>query len=328
MNRKLIFAFALVAGCAGEKAPADDSFTDLAGVDEKSDKFTGKMTIVGSIDYGQTLGPFSHKANKWSALKFAGDAGDAITVDVKSSDGDTVAWVLDNDMNIVGYNDDYGNGTNSHIEVKLPKNDSRTHYIVTRDYWRDAMKFTVTLKGKHAAFDTPCKVDADCALVRPDCCEIQNPIGVRADAVDSYRASLMCAAGQICTKIAIRDNHATAECQSNKCVAVLPADVACGGRSVNPHTCPDRYTCAGPQLAVDGTGKCYQFCGGIAGMGCDLPTDQCVDNPYDGCEPARGGDDCGGICVTNPDCTLTGCAAGDVCTLCSGGYQCAPDGHC
>jgi hypothetical protein len=328
MYKRLILALAFVAGCAGGKLPADDDFTDLAGVDEKSDKFTGKMTIVGSIDYGQTQGPFSHKANKWSALKFAGDAGDAVTVDVKSANGDTVAWVLDNDMNIVAYNDDYGDGTNSHMEVTLPKNASHTHYIVTRDYYRNAMKFTVTLNGKQTSFDAPCKVDADCALVRPDCCGIQNPIGVRADAVDAYRASLTCPAHQICPAIAIRDNHAMAECQNNKCVAVLPGDIACGGRTVNPHACANGYTCAGAQLAVDGTGKCYQSCGGIAGFPCENSGDTCVYNPYDACDPARGGDDCEGICMTNPDCTLTGCSAGDVCTYCSGSYQCVPDGHC
>src|SRR5690348_1359468 len=108
MNRNLLLALTLITGCTGGKAPVDDNFSELAGADEKSDKFTGKMTIVGSIDYGQKLGPFAHRAGMWSALKFAGDAGDAITVDVRSTDGDTVAWVLDNDMNIVAFNDDYG----------------------------------------------------------------------------------------------------------------------------------------------------------------------------------------------------------------------------
>src|SRR5262245_23847072 len=147
MNRNLFFAFALLAGCAGEKAPVDDDFSDLAGADEKSDKFTGKMTVVASIEYGQTKGPYNHAAGKWSALKFAGEEGDALTVDVTSTNGDTVAWVLDNDMNILGFNDDYGRGTNSHIEVTLPKHASKTHYIVTRDYYRSSMKFSVTLKG-------------------------------------------------------------------------------------------------------------------------------------------------------------------------------------
>ena len=39
-----------------------------------------------------------------------------------------------------------------------------------------------------------------------------------------------------------------------------------------------------------------QTCGGIAGFPC--PGDKtCVDDPSDNCDPARGGADCGGICV-------------------------------
>jgi hypothetical protein len=39
-----------------------------------------------------------------------------------------------------------------------------------------------------------------------------------------------------------------------------------------------------------------QFCGGIAAFQC--PDGQvCIDDPSDGCDPRRGGADCGGICV-------------------------------
>jgi hypothetical protein len=52
-----------------------------------------------------------------------------------------------------------------------------------------------------------------------------------------------------------------------------------------------------------GQGRCVPimhpangFCGGIAGLRC--PAGQrCVDAPGDGCDPARGGRDCGGVCV-------------------------------
>jgi hypothetical protein len=324
MKRTLILAFAFLTGCVGGKMPADDDFSGLAGVDEKSDKFTGRMTIVGSIDYGQTQGPFSHKAGMWSALKFAGDGGDAITVDVKSSNGDTVAWVLDNDMNIVAYDDDSGYGTNSHIEVTLPKNESRTHYIVTRDYYRRAMKFTVSLKGPAKSFDTPCTVDADCAMVQAACCG-NTFIAVRADQTQAYHDYLACPPLGCLTPAPPRDQMA--ECQSNKCVMVAAADIACGGHTVNMHSCPERYSCVGPDLAVDGTGKCFQFCGGIAGFPCDNTGDVCADNPYDSCDPNNGGADCGGICVpATADCTLTGCATGQYCSFCWGSYQCIPNG--
>jgi hypothetical protein len=297
MNRRLFLAFALVAGCTGgEKLPADDSFGELAGLDDKSDKFTGRMTIVGDIQYGQTKGPFNHAASKWSALKFAGAAGDSIVVDVKSSNGDTVAWVLDNDFNILGYNDDFGRGTNSHLEITLPANASKTHYIVTRDYYKKAMKFTVTLQGKPAAaFDGPCQVDADCARVRPDCCQLQDWIAVRADQVEAYRDSLACPVDLICPRIAVRENNAMAECIQNKCVAVLPENIACGGHSLDPHQCPSDYVCEGKQMAWDAPGSCTRQCGGIRGLACE--GDQiCVDNPNDSCDPNGGGADCMGVC--------------------------------
>lgn len=39
-----------------------------------------------------------------------------------------------------------------------------------------------------------------------------------------------------------------------------------------------------------------KFCGGIAALPCPEAY-VCVDDPDDGCDPARGGADCGGMCV-------------------------------
>ena len=46
------------------------------------------------------------------------------------------------------------------------------------------------------------------------------------------------------------------------------------------------------------------FCGGIAGFTCAAGL-TCVDDPNDGCDPERGGADCGGICQKQrkPECT-------------------------
>ena len=337
----LAFAGPLAVGCGEGKGPVDDTFAELAGLDEKSDRFTGRLTVLGSINYGETKGPFSHLAGRWSALKFAGDGGDKVTVDVRSTNGDTLAWVLDNSFEILAFNDDGKRTTNSHIELKLPRSQSRTFYIVTREYSRRSMRFTVTLAGVRAPqFDTPCRLDTECALVRPDCCGLQDPIGVRADKVEAYRASMGCPANQICPRIAVRDNHASAECIANKCVAVLPQDVQCGGRTVNPHQCPSNFVCEGPQLAVDGTGHCTQRCGGIAGLACS-GTDICVDDPNDTCDPRSGGADCMGVCRAAICSGVTSrCAPGFqwdqfACncverTSCGGfaGFPCAPGKSC
>ena len=92
-------------------------------------------------------------------------------------------------------------------------------------------------------------------------------------------------------------------------------------------------------VSVASKGECEPtggtFCGGIAGIPC--PEGQtCVDAPDDGCDPANGGADCGGICVDAPTGTFCGgiaaipcpkgqsCvdAPGDGCDPANGGADC------
>jgi hypothetical protein len=64
--------------------------------------------------------------------------------------------------------------------------------------------------------------------------------------------------------------------------------------------CPVDTTCD----VVDGKAQCTPieppapFCGGIAAFECP-GQGSCVDNPNDGCDPERGGADCGGVCECN-----------------------------
>jgi hypothetical protein len=90
------------------------------------------------------------------------------------------------------------------------------------------------------------------------------------------------------------------------------------------------------------------FCGGIAAFACP-GVGTCVDDPNDGCDPAAGGADCGGICqcdavakcgvgmywdaspevcscvLENP-CMLAKCSAGYVCENHDGSAVCVSDG--
>jgi hypothetical protein len=295
MTRKLLVVCALLAACADQgKTPVEDSFTDLAGLDEKSDRFTGRITRVGAIAYGETKGPISHRAGKWSAFTFLGSEGDELVIDVTSTNGDTIAWLVDKSMNILAFNDDVGDSTNSHIEFVLRSGANTTFFIVTREYDRRAMKFSVTLKGKKRGnFSSPCAVDADCAITNAACCG-DTFVAVRSDQAAAYHDSLACDSRLACPTV-LPPGDLVAECISNTCTAVKAADIQCGGFSQNPHECPAGYVCEGEQLAVDGPGKCSKFCGGIAGFPCD-GTDICVDMPNDGCDPNAGGVDCSGVC--------------------------------
>jgi hypothetical protein len=50
-----------------------------------------------------------------------------------------------------------------------------------------------------------------------------------------------------------------------------------------------------PPQPTDGGGPA--FCGGIAAIRC-AGDQSCVDDPRDDCDPAHGGADCGGVCVS------------------------------
>jgi hypothetical protein len=289
-------------GCGEAKTPATDDFSSMAGLDEKSDAFSSRMKLVGSLSYGQTSATVSYtKTPRYRAFKFGGKKGDNVTISVHSTNGgDSLAWLLDNSFRTIASNDDADSSTlDSKIVATLPGNtnpDIITYYIVFRDYWLSSAKFAVTLQG--VPDYTSCQRDSDCVAVERGCCALNDLISVRADEADAYHASLQCPAHQICPEIVFYNDGSTPECNATtqKCEMVKPDDVACGGRTLNPHSCPDGWTCAGPGLAVDVPGKCYKTCGGIAGIACPDGL-SCVDNPYDNCDPSAGGADCGGLCT-------------------------------
>jgi hypothetical protein len=125
-------------------------------------------------------------------------------------------------------------------------------------------------------------------------------------------ASVRCRAGTHCEVVEERAQCIVDE-QVNPCAAVLcPAPSTCevvDGQAVctpidppNPcaaASCPTNTSCD----VVDGQAVCTPlepapFCGGIAGIDCP-GSGTCVDDPSDGCDPERGGADCGGICECN-----------------------------
>ena len=344
--------FALIAVSAASLLLACSSAstsTDKQDVSNESDAiaFAKNWSVLGSLDYGQTSAAFNYtNPPKYRAYKFAGNAGDAVDVWVRSTNGgDSVAWVLDNDLKVVGHNDDASNSTlDSHITVKLPANASITHYVVVRDYNYDNATFTIALKGTPA---TPvweaCSTDSDCVAVpQVGCCSNGYKAAVNEHHVAAYDASFTCPSPHpICPLFVILDTRQP-ECDntSHTCQMVAIDQISCGGFVANQHHCPSGYDCGGAKNP-DLPGKCEAAaatgaaCGGIAGIAC-ASGESCVDNPDDSCDPASGGADCPGECVDVSSAKACGgiaarpCAAGqtcvdnptDSCDPASGGADC------
>lgn len=290
----LLLGVACSAAPADKEEPTDETTADLS---------VKSLSIAGSLDYGQTSAATSYKGgSKYVAYKFGGQAGDKVDIWVKSANGDTVAWLLDNNGTTLAKNDDAaeGNTLDSHIVFTLPASASITHYIAVRDYWRSAMSFKVTVNGAPADLAAGCNTDNDCTKVLKTCCGNLGWTAVKTGNETAYHDGLHCDEHPICPMIMTRPDYSAAECNqgTHKCELVQPKDIHCGG-FINPamqHQCPAGYNCNHAGINPDLPGKCVQFCGGIAGIACHDDTQTCVDDPSDGCDPTKGGADCGGIC--------------------------------
>ncbi len=331
--RRALLSLALIvplfAGCSpAEKAPLDDDFSDLAQLDEKSDSFSYRMTIVGSLTYGETSKTINYnKTPRFRAFKFAGEKGDAVDTWIRSSNGgDAVGWILDNSFKVIASNDDASYSTyDSNMKVTLPGNKNaaiKTYYIVFRDYDLRSKKFTVKLTGTPANDFFSCTADSDCvAVTEHKCCPNCALAAVNKDQTDAYSSQPLICAAVLCPVACLLDER-VAQCNfgTNKCEMVAIEDIACGGRTIHRRGCPAGYECTGAQMAWDAPGNCTpvapaeEFCGGIAGISCSKSTDVCIDDPNDSCDPDNGGADCGGVCRDA--------------VLCSGiTAKCAPNFH-
>lgn len=332
-----VLALSLASGACG-KLDVHEDFSGLAGLDEKSDAFSTKMRLLGTLTYGQVSAAVRYtNPPRFRAYKFSGSRNDAVKVRVLSTSGDAVTWVTDAAFNIIGYNDDASSGTlDSFVSVRLPGNriaSNKTYYIIFRDYYMNAATFTVKLDGPTPAPDfTSCAQDSDCEKTYAGCCPLNTYTSVRRGTAGAYHTSLGCAAAPICPRPAIHPDNQVAICgEQRKCTLIKPEEIICAGfRLPSPRQCPTGYACTNApgdgDPRADAPSHCYRNCGGIAALTCD-PGYQCIDAPYDDCDPARGGADCPGICTPTPaDCRTSGCGSGSSCTFCWGSYACVPDG--
>jgi hypothetical protein len=242
-----ILACCLVLAACAHKAPVDDDFSSLSGMDEKSDSFSYRMKILGSLNYGDSSSTLRYtKSPRYRAYKFAGYEGDRVDVWVRSNDGDAVTWVLDNNFNVVASNDDADDNTlDSHIVTTLAANDSATHYIVYRDYSTSTAHFSVDLAIQ--PYDTSCTADADCEAVdRGGCCPDGTAFAVNTSSTADYAAAVACTTTPrpYCPQHIINETR-VAECNTGvgHCHMIAVEDIHCGGFIANAHACPAGYAC-------------------------------------------------------------------------------------
>jgi uncharacterized protein (TIGR00730 family) len=143
MNTRNLFVLSTVlAACSPVKEPQNDQFDTL---DPKSDRFGYQVKVAKNLGYGDSSSVL-YKAPPYAAFTFSGDANDKITLDVTSTNGDAVTWLLDAGMNILAQNDDADSSTTaSHIDATLPM--AGMYYVVVRDYYKASHYFTVKLGG-------------------------------------------------------------------------------------------------------------------------------------------------------------------------------------
>jgi hypothetical protein len=104
--------------------------------------------VIGSLAYGETSAPVTTGGLvRVRAFTFAGEAGDQVTIDVRSSDGgDARTWLFASNGRLLAYSDDGDDGApDSHLEVTLPA--GGTHLIVFVDAAYRRRTFTVELQG-------------------------------------------------------------------------------------------------------------------------------------------------------------------------------------
>jgi hypothetical protein len=257
-----LILLSVVGGCTQDvKAPVTDDFTDLQGMDEKSDAFSYRMKTLGTLTYGQTSSAKAYSSTpRFRAFKFDGNANDRVDAWVRSTDGDAVAWLLDKSFNVLASNDDANANTlDAHVVFTLPASTSTTHYLVFRDYDLVSSHFTVQLGGG-PQYDTTCHTDSDCVAVsRGGCCPNGVKVAVTAGSEGAYAAASVCTITPhpVCPFAVILDRR-VAQCNfaTNRCEMIAAEDIKCGGFIATTHHCPDGYSCQLTISTPDLPGRC------------------------------------------------------------------------
>jgi hypothetical protein len=251
-------ALLFTVGCTAQDDATVDDFSDLAGLDTKSDLFSKKMKIAGAITNDTSVDVDYTKTPLYRALTFNGLNGMKIDVTITAWDGNiATAWLLDSSFKTVYRGtvvDTGGDFLSNEMETTLAADG--TYYIVFREQSKHDTTFTVWIDAKGGTDYYACKVDSDCvATPRNECCGTGWNEAVNKKEVAAYHASFMCPDAHPICPLYIIDDTRVPECQANKCTMVAITDIQCGGFVANIHSCPKGYSCGGAKNP-DLPGKC------------------------------------------------------------------------
>lgn len=139
----LIAALTATVGCAADKEDLSsyDSEIRLAGT-----------RYLGKLQNGQTRTAYYYNQPLYRSYGFDAKGGDEVTIDVRSTYGDAVAWITDAKYRGLAFNDDASRETwDAKVQYKVPEGQpSRSYRIVFRDYDTLDATFAVTLAVKSA----------------------------------------------------------------------------------------------------------------------------------------------------------------------------------
>jgi hypothetical protein len=139
----LIAAFAGSAGCS---VGSGDSSKDAIGSYDSDLKLTDVL-YRGTIAPNETKNEHYSTPPTYRAFGFDAKGGEEITLDVRSVNGDAVAFLTDADYEVLASNDDAAPNTyDSRVVYKVPDGRAAKSYrVVFRDYGLVEATFKVTL---------------------------------------------------------------------------------------------------------------------------------------------------------------------------------------
>ena len=150
----------VVSACAQGGDADDDSF-DVAELGAKSDA-TPNTKLVGTVDVGFSRRVLYKQTPRYRAVKFHAEAGTMLEVFVRSTQGDPVTWLTDENLDVIAFSDDANGETSSNISIESLAA-TGDYYIVFRDKYLASHYFDVAPVQLNLPANAPAVADIETA---------------------------------------------------------------------------------------------------------------------------------------------------------------------